>query len=260
MKRNELPSFPLVFPSLFSVYIYMKTENRKPDSLSIRTHKYFPSLRGVRRVHRLPLSSPLKVHSVDTIISVRSIAEPDIQLWTLLITAYTKQGHPKEAIKLYAEFKNSGKVNPDEVALLSVAKACAKSGDVLKAKDIHEDAIKYGFGSDLLLGNAMIDMYGKCNYIEGAKIVFDDLRVKDVISWTSLCSCYVNCGLPGDALWAIRAMCLSGTMPNAMTLSSILPACSVLKCLNLGREVHGFVAGDGHTLKGSSSLNEDLSL
>lgn len=168
------------------------------------------------------------------------ISEPDIQLWTLLITAYTRQGHPKEAIKLYAEFRNRGKVNPDKLALLSVAKACATSGDVFKAKEIHEDAIKYGFGSDLLLGNAMIDMYGKCKYIEGAKIVFDDLRVKDVISWTSLCSCYVNCGLLRDALWAIRAMCQSGTRPNAMTLSTILPACSVLKSLNLGREVHGF--------------------
>ncbi|CAI9763299.1 unnamed protein product [Fraxinus pennsylvanica] len=215
------------------------------------------------RVKDVPRYPPSAFPNVNlALLSISSITAPLPHLWVprypppgfshvnLALLRYSivdivdhglyEHGHPKEAINFYAEFRNSGKVSPDKLAFLSVVKACAKLGDVLKAKDIHDDAIKYGFGSDLLLGNAMIDIYGKCKYIDDAKIVFDDLRVKDVISGTSLCSCYVNCGLPGDALWAIRAMCLSGTMPNAMTLSYILPACSVLKCLNLGREVHGF--------------------
>ncbi|KAL2528459.1 Pentatricopeptide repeat-containing protein [Forsythia ovata] len=217
-----------------------------------KVHRYF----GNRMNPKIPINLPahLNIKLVKTYLNsgdikrarqlFDKISEPDLQLCTVLITAYTKQGHPEEAIKLYAKL-NSGKVNPDKLALLSVAKACATSGDVIKAKEIHEDAIKYGFESDLLLGNAMIDMYGKCKYIEGAKRVFDNLRVKDVISWTSLCSCYVNCGLPRDALWAIRAMGLSGIRPNSMTLSSTLPACSGLKCLNLGREVHGFGIKNG---------------
>ncbi|KAK6116193.1 hypothetical protein DH2020_050066 [Rehmannia glutinosa] len=173
------------------------------------------------------------------------ISYPDVQSWTLLISAYTKNGRCKEAIKLYTEVKNSRKIAPDKFAILAVAKACAASGDLVNAKEIHSDALKYRFGSDLILGNALIDMYGKCKYHEGAERVFGDLRMKDVITWTSFCSCYVNCGLPSEALLAFREMGLSGIKPNAMSLSSILPACSDLKCLNMGREIHGFGIKNG---------------
>ncbi|CAK9185452.1 unnamed protein product [Ilex paraguariensis] len=172
------------------------------------------------------------------------IPEPDLPTWTVLISAYSKQGFPKEAIKMYAELRNRSIV-PDTLVLLSVAKACAMSADIVKAKEIHENANKFGFRSDLLLGNAMIDMYGKCRYFEGARRVFDDLKVKDVISWTSMCSCYINCGLPREALRALHEMGLNGLTPNSVTLSTILPACSDLKYLNLGREVHGFVIRNG---------------
>ncbi|KAI3452097.1 hypothetical protein Pfo_008762 [Paulownia fortunei] len=173
------------------------------------------------------------------------ISYPDVQSWTLLISAYTKNGRCKEAIKLYTEVKNCRKINPDKFAILAVAKACAVSGDLVKAKEIHCDALKYRFSSDLLLGNGLIDMYGKCKYFQGAERVFDDLRLKDVITWTSFCSCYVNCGLPREALHAFREMGLTGIRPNGMTLSSVLPACSDLKCLNLGREIHGFGIKNG---------------
>ncbi|KAG8384498.1 hypothetical protein BUALT_Bualt04G0124200 [Buddleja alternifolia] len=184
------------------------------------------------------------------------IPEPDVQSWTVLISAYTKNGQCKEAIKLYTEIKNSGKLNPDKLAILAVAKACATSGDLTKAKEIHFDAVKYKCSSDLLLGNALIDMYGKCKHFEGAERVFGDLRIRDVITWTSFCSCYVNCGLPRETLRAFREMGLSGIRPNAMTLSSVLPACSVLKCLNTGREIHGFGIKNG--MAGNVFVNSAL--
>ncbi|KAJ8544891.1 hypothetical protein K7X08_017474 [Anisodus acutangulus] len=137
------------------------------------------------------------------------IPEPDIRSWTLLITGYTKSGFPEEALKVYDELTER-KVVPDQLALLSVTKACATLGNLIKAKGIHEDVIRYGYRSDLLLGNAMIDMYGKCKYAQGAREVFDSLSAKDVITWTSMSSCYVNCKLPNDALGIFREMGLNG--------------------------------------------------
>ncbi|KAM7506945.1 hypothetical protein LguiA_017398 [Lonicera macranthoides] len=183
------------------------------------------------------------------------IPEPDLKSWTVLIAAYTKEGFPKEAIKIYTELRDRN-FRPDKFVLLSVAKACATSRDLIKANEIREDVIKYGFRSDLLLGNALVDMYGKCRNLEGARKVFDNLQVKDVISWTSLCSCYVNCGMPREALRVFSDMGLNGMRPNSVSLSSILPACSDLKYLNPGREVHAFVVknGDGENVFVSSAL------
>ncbi|KAM1688273.1 hypothetical protein ACFX2K_036156 [Malus domestica] len=70
------------------------------------------------------------------------------------------------------------------------------------------------------------------------------MAVKDVVSGTSLCSCYVNCGMPRHGLEAFREG-LNGVRPNVVTVSSILPACSELKDLNLERVIHGFVVRHG---------------
>lgn len=173
------------------------------------------------------------------------IPEPDVLSWTALISAYTKIGQCEEAIKLYTEIKNSRKVIPDKFVILAAAKICANSRDLMKAKEIHGDAVMYGYSSDLLLGNALIDMYGKCKYLSGAERVFGELCTKDVISWTSFCSCHVACDLPGKALSVFREMGSSKIMPNAMTLSTVIPACSSLKSLNWGREIHGFGIKNG---------------
>ncbi|XP_049385305.1 pentatricopeptide repeat-containing protein At1g20230-like [Solanum stenotomum] len=172
------------------------------------------------------------------------IPHPDIRSWTLLITAYTRSGFPKEALEVYDELREK-KVHPDQLALLSVTKGCAALGNLIKAKGVHEDVIRYGYRTDLLLGNALIDMYGKCKYALGAREVFDNLSAKDVISWTSMSSCYVNCKLPSEALIMFREMGLNGMRPNPITLSTVLPACSDLKSLNLGREIHGYIVRNG---------------
>lgn len=115
----------------------------------------------------------------------------------------------------------------------------------MKAKEVHADASRFGFHSDTLLGNALIDMYAKCKCVEDARRVFDDMRVKDVVSWTSLSSCYITCQLPRKGLEKFREMVLNGVKPNVVTVSSILPGCAELRTLNLGREVHGFVVKHG---------------
>ncbi|KAG6396194.1 hypothetical protein SASPL_142336 [Salvia splendens] len=176
---------------------------------------------------------------------VGGISEPDVQSWTLLISASTKTGRSRDTTKLCTKVRNSGKISLDKFVILAAAKACAISGDLSKAKEVHFDALKYKFSSDLLIGNALIDMYGKCKYFTGGEQVFGDLRIKDVITWTSFCSCCVNCGLPKVALHAFRDMVVGGVRPNSMTLSSVVPACSRLKYLRSGREIHGFALKNG---------------
>lgn len=172
------------------------------------------------------------------------IGEPDLRTWTVLISAYTRRGLPKDSIKIYSLLR-AREINPDKLVLLAVAKACSTLRDTIKAKEVYEDAIRFGFHSDTLLGNALIDMFAKCKCVEDARQVFDDIPVKDVVSWTSLTSCYVTCYLPRRGLDEFREMVLNRVRPNAVTVSSILPACSELRTLKLGREIHGFVVKHG---------------
>ena len=45
---------------------------------------------------------------------------------------------------------------------------------------------KYGFDTDLCLHNALVNMYAKCGDIGTARRLFDNIREKDVMTWTSM--------------------------------------------------------------------------
>jgi pentatricopeptide repeat protein len=50
------------------------------------------------------------------------------------------------------------------------------------------------------MGNALIHACGKSKCVEGARYVFDDLVVRDVVTWNSLFLCYVNGVFPLQGL------------------------------------------------------------
>ncbi|XP_074569148.1 putative pentatricopeptide repeat-containing protein At5g52630 [Curcuma longa] len=173
------------------------------------------------------------------------IPHPHLPSLTILISAFTRRNLPKESIRLYQRLRETKDLKPDRLVLLSVAKACACSLDPVEAKGLHEEAIKFGLASDLLLGNAMIDMYGKCGFHQGSRKVFDDLPIKDVISWTSLISAYLSCRMPVLALSVFRDMLHGGVDPNSFTLSTAIRVCSELKALGFGREIHSYALRKG---------------
>ncbi|KAK8469340.1 LOW QUALITY PROTEIN: hypothetical protein PHAVU_005G052800 [Phaseolus vulgaris] len=132
-----------------------------------------------------------------------NIPQPDPTTCYTLISALTTCGLPHEAI--YASLWARG-IKPQNSVFLAVAKASGASRDVLRFKEVNDNAIRCGMISDVFLGNALIHAYGKCKCTEGGRWVFDDLAVKDVVSWTCMYSCYINCGLPRQGLAVFHEM------------------------------------------------------
>ena len=66
-------------------------------------------------------------------------------------------------------------------------KACASIGAMYVSKEIHAEISKQGLllKGDLILGSALVYMYAKCGLLRRrAKDVFDELLVRDVVTWT----------------------------------------------------------------------------
>ncbi|KAF9593308.1 hypothetical protein IFM89_021064 [Coptis chinensis] len=63
----------------------------------------------------------------------------------------------------------------------------------------------------------------------------------DVITWNGLITGYTQNGDGIMALEFFYRMCETNTNPNTITLSGALAACSLVKDLKLGKEIHGFV-------------------
>lgn len=88
-----------------------------------------------------------------------------------------------------------------------------------------------GFSSDLYVNNAVIDMYVKCGSLRCARMVFDEMPERDVISWTGLIVAYTRIGdmraardlfdgLPVKDMVTWTAM-VTGYAQNAMPMDAL---------------------------------------
>eukprot|EP00250_Pteridium_aquilinum_P022737 c2563_g1_i1 orf=199-918(+) len=115
--------------------------------------------------------------------------------WNSLITGYVKCDKPHNALTLYERMRQDNFVQPDGHTFVAVFKACAQLKDLERGCELHTEVVKVGLlERNLVVGNALIDMYGKCGALTKAKQVFDSLPVRNVVTWTSLLGGYAECG------------------------------------------------------------------
>ncbi|KAH7420514.1 hypothetical protein KP509_13G010800 [Ceratopteris richardii] len=157
--------------------------------------------------------------------------------WTALITGYAEHGHNELALQLYDEMQCEG-ITPNVVTLICVLQACKSIRAAQKGKEIHTEIKKQGLEADNVVGNSLIDMYAKCGMLDLAKQVFDNLQERTVVSWTVLISGYAEYGQNEVALKLYRQMQLEEISPDCITYNWILKACTSLRDVENGEEVH----------------------
>ncbi|KAJ7517202.1 hypothetical protein O6H91_21G014300 [Diphasiastrum complanatum] len=172
----------------------------------------------------------------------------DLISWNAIIGAYTNQGHKKKALLLFKEMHQSG-IKPDKVTLLSILSLYTNPADLDEAKLLHVSVFHGGFLAESMIGNALILMYGKCGSVQDARKVFDEMPKKDIVSWNSMFTVYiqdeVHCR---DALQLYKQMEHGNVKPDKVTLVSILNACANLADLTEGIKVHDHVLKYGMEL------------
>ncbi|XP_021909376.1 putative pentatricopeptide repeat-containing protein At3g49142 [Carica papaya] len=161
------------------------------------------------------------------------LAKESLVSWNVMIAVYVNNSMPAEAVDLYLQMEAYG-FEPDAVSLSSVLPACGDTSALLIGKRIHEYVERKRLRPNLLLENALIDMYAKCGSLEGAKSVFDQMRFRDIVSWTSMISAYGMTGQGHDAVLLFSRMRDSGLIPDAIAFVSILSACSHAGLLEKG--------------------------
>ncbi|KAH0704611.1 putative pentatricopeptide repeat-containing protein At1g74400 [Solanum tuberosum] len=129
------------------------------------------------------------------------IPNKNVVCWTSLISAYVRNQKPYRAIEVFRQMQMDG-VEPDQVTFTVALSACADMGALDKGVWIHDlISRKPEFSEDLSLMNSLVNMYVKCGDIRKAMLVFDNIRVKDVRTWTSM---IVGHALHGQAEEALR--------------------------------------------------------
>ncbi|MBA0693319.1 hypothetical protein Goari_010809 [Gossypium aridum] len=166
--------------------------------------------------------------------------------WSTMVSMYTRHGYIEKALALFLEFRRNCCKGPNEYILASVIRACMQMGDGGElGVQIHDFVFKCGFDQDVYVGTCLVDFYMKSGCIDEARLVFDGLKGKNAVTWTTMITGYVKSGKAEVALQLFRQRKATDVMPDRYVLSSVLSACSVLDFIQGGKQVHCHVLRRG---------------
>lgn len=166
--------------------------------------------------------------------------ERDTVSWNTIIRAFSDKGCSFEVMSLFKEMFSQAECRPNAVSLVSALPACSTIRDGMMACQIHCYSMKVGLDTKVNVGNAFIDVYGKCGVVEAAKQVFDEIVEKNSFTWNAIVNSFAFKGFNRDAFHTFRIMIDKGIELNSMTVSSVLPVLVELALFDKGREIHGF--------------------
>ena len=249
----------------YDLYLKMKEEGFQPNAVTyvrlLNDCASTGALEWVKLVHSHILEagyeSDVRVGSAlirmfaksgsieDAAVVFDSMKERDIITWTLMIGAYAGSGRGVEAYDLYLKMKEEG-FQPDAVTYMSLLNDCASSGALEWVKDVHKHILEEGHESDVRVGNALVHMYAKSGSIEDARMVFDRLKKRDVITWNVMIGAYAGSGRGVEAYDLYLKMKEEGFQPNAVTYMSLLNDCASTGALEWVKDVHRHILEEGH--------------
>ncbi|KAL2937238.1 hypothetical protein RDABS01_020687 [Bienertia sinuspersici] len=183
------------------------------------------------------------------------MTDKDRVVWNLMISAYTRCGHPKKSVELLVIMCNEG-IRMDLYTSLAAIPAVGELRSLEWGKQIHAHAIRNGLNCQTSVQNSLVDMYCRCDSVEAAKRVFNSLMEKTEISWSSMIKGYVNHDRYLDALCLFAKMKYHGFLVDSAAVVGVLPACVNAGALEHVKYIHGCTIKYG--LHPIASVNTEL--
>ncbi|XXG74786.1 hypothetical protein AAC387_Pa07g3413 [Persea americana] len=145
--------------------------------------------------------------------------------WNVMIGSYCQNGLFREALVLFGRMQDTG-CAVDKVTLVSVLPACAHLGAIGVGEWIHCKAKEGGGVLCVFVGTALIDMYCKCGFVEKAEQVFNEMMVKNVVTWNAMIGGFSMHGYFDRAFELFDRLRASDIRPNHVTFIGVLCACT----------------------------------
>ncbi|GLT44010.1 hypothetical protein SLA2020_179290 [Shorea laevis] len=233
------------FRDAFDLYRRMLLDGLRPDvsttvSLLSSCVQLEALLHGrLMHSHGIQLGCDLDISVINTLISMYSkchdvssarflfdgMFSRSCVSWTAMISGYAEKGDMDEAMALFYSMERAGE-KPDLVTVLSLVSGCGQTATLELGRWIDSYANSKGFKENVMVCNAMMDMYSKCGSLHDARKLFHAMPERTVISWTTMIAgCALN-GELNEALNLFYRMIELDLKPNHITFLSVLQACT----------------------------------
>ncbi|KAL6276936.1 hypothetical protein ACE6H2_020537 [Prunus campanulata] len=115
----------------------------------------------------------------------------DSVAWNAMLTSYTHLGFHQEALSLFHQMRISDTV-PDHFTLTATLSTCASACNLRCGTKVHALVTVLGYQSYLPVNNSLIDMYGKCLDPSSARRVFEEMKLRNEVTWCSFLFAQTN--------------------------------------------------------------------
>lgn len=195
--------------------------------------------------------------------------------FTTMIMGLAQNGFWYEAIQVFQEMRSLGLVS-NEVTMSSLLSSYSHVSGVRNGQMIHALVVKSGledfnlvltnlvhvYCTCLCLGdarilfdgmsernivswNVMLNGYSKARLARLARDLFDKMPVRDVVSWGTIIECILQVENLREALRLYRAMVSSGICPNDVMVVDIISACGQVMAFSEGQQFHALTVKSG---------------
>ncbi|KAH7280854.1 hypothetical protein KP509_36G017000 [Ceratopteris richardii] len=147
--------------------------------------------------------------------------QSDIKVKNALANMYGMCRKLEDALRIFNEMPEHS-----TIGFLTVVSACVNQEAISEGTLLHAYIIETGSRLDIMLGNALVNLYSKCGRLYDARDVFDALPEKNVITWTTIIDAYAQHGHGIEAIDIFDKMQEAMVKPNAITFVNLLTACS----------------------------------
>ena len=83
---------------------------------------------------------------------------------------------------------------PNNVTFVNVILACANQADEKEGKHVHMRVIACNLEETVVIGTALVDLYGKCGCLKKSREVFEMMPYKNNVSWNAIIAAHAQHG------------------------------------------------------------------
>ncbi|KAL3525236.1 hypothetical protein ACH5RR_013608 [Cinchona calisaya] len=184
-----------------------------------------------------------------------AMPQRNVVSWNIMMTGYLDLGSPGNGLKLFREMVKLG-FRGNEVTMVNVLTACGRSARLKEGKSVHRILIRDFGNLSLIINTSLIHMYSRCGRADAARLIFDRMPLKNLVSWNAMILGYCIHGNPKDGLHLYDQMIsgnsrleeeeihisnkrksvnINGIVPDEVTFIGVLLACAHEGLLTEGR-------------------------
>ncbi|XP_048494173.1 pentatricopeptide repeat-containing protein At2g46050, mitochondrial [Beta vulgaris subsp. vulgaris] len=132
-------------------------------------------------------------------------------------------------------------VYPDSTTMNALLRSNVVFNELAIGRQLHGFTMRVGLNLDCFVGSAIVDLYGKFGLVSDSQFAFDEMKLRDLVSWNVMVSVYSLNGLVKEAFMVFRSMQGKGIRGDEFTFTSLLNSCNLGGCCELFQQLQGLV-------------------